>query len=369
MEAWLKPMLCASADEVPESSDWAIEGKLDGWRAVAHVNGDVRLFGGRNGSPYTGKLPYVEDELARLLPADSAVDGELVGTEGWGDVQGVMTRGSGPHVPTKAIPALAYVVFDVVRLDGEDLRAKPWGERREKLEQALAGAVEHVRISPTGDSSARLHDEFVALGLEGSVCKRKDSRYVNGRSPLWVKVKPVETIEARITGFKPGTKGSAFDGLVGAIEFQMPSGAQSRCSGFDMRTRRALTENPDVFIGRTIEVAHQGLSADGKPRFPRFARFRPDRDGLTPRERQIQEAIIDTAEPKRTRAQQVAAATRPATRRMRNYRAMKDDKLMRVMRELETQGEAYQRCVESGSGEPDADLAVVQGLAQERGLL
>lgn len=373
MESWLKPMLCTPVDVVPTGDEWVLEGKLDGWRGVAHVtHARTDLYGGRNGSSYTGKLPYVEELLTAALPLDSAVDGELLGGS-WGDVQGIMTRGTGGHVPSKAIPALSYVVFDILRHDGDDLRAQPWSARREILESIpFADYGEHVQITPYGPASDELHEKMLALGLEGSVCKRIDSAYYSGRrSPLWAKIKPQATADAKVIGFKPGTKGSLFDGMVGAIEFELPNGMKSRCSGFNMQLRRALTDNPDAFIGRTIEVKHHGETVEGKLRHPQFLRFRDDRDDLTPRERQMQNALIEEAEPTpaNKRARQVRKAAAPATRRMRNYGAMGDEKLMRVIRELESQGEAFQRATESGSGNPDADLAVAKGLAQERGLL
>jgi ATP-dependent DNA ligase len=188
MEAWLRPMLCGTADAPRTGVRWVIEPKLDGWRAVALVESGVRMWCGRNGSNYTGQLPYVESDLIDLLPPDSAVDGELVGQRGWGDVQSVMTRGGGPHTPSRALPALLYVVFDVTRWAGEDLRSKPWSERREVLDSIGGGLLDglSVSVAPYAPASAAAHEQMLKLGLEGSVCKRTDARYVNSRSNLWV---------------------------------------------------------------------------------------------------------------------------------------------------------------------------------------
>ena len=69
MESWLRPMLCGTADVVPTDPKWVLEGKLDGWRSVCHREQDrVRACGGRNGSNYSGQLPYVEAALLDLLP-------------------------------------------------------------------------------------------------------------------------------------------------------------------------------------------------------------------------------------------------------------------------------------------------------------
>lgn len=379
MDSSLKPMLCSPVDEVPVDGLWAIEPKLDGWRGIAHVEegaelgtGDaaqfaagVHMYGGRNGASYAGKLPYIERALVVALPPDSAVDGEIVGA-GWGDVQGVMTRGDGPHIPSKAVPALTYVIFDVLRLAGEDLRALPWSERRERLE-SLTFAEQGLELSPAGDASQEAHEKFLALGLEGSVCKHKDSPYRNGRSPHWVKIKPQETIDAKIVGFKEGTGSNA--GLAGAIKFELPGGVESTCKILDKQLRAAATEEPEMFIGRTIEVKHHGVQTSGKVRHPQFLRFRDDKDQLTEREIQVREAILQTAEPRQTRKAQAHEAIKEPTRRMRNYGAMGDAKLLDSRSSLEMQaGEAYERCIDRGSGNPDADLAVVRQLCEEKGL-
>lgn len=86
MEAWLRPMLCGTADAPPTGERWILEPKLDGWRAVTYRRDSqvapVLVHCGRNGSRYDGMLPYVEADLIGLLPLDSAVDGELVGARG-----------------------------------------------------------------------------------------------------------------------------------------------------------------------------------------------------------------------------------------------------------------------------------------------
>lgn len=351
MEAWLQPMLCGKTDEVPVDGRWVLEGKLDGWRLVCHrAGGTVHTFGGRNGSDYTGKVPYIEQALLDVLPPDSAVDGELVG-DGWGDVQGVMTRGHGPHVPSLAVPALSYVVFDITRMFGEDLRSMPWTQRRALLEQAFADAGDGLRVSPVGDCSEESHQAMLALGLEGSVVKRRDGRYVNTRSNLWLKIKPQETAEARVVGFKPGTEGSAFDGLVGALELEMlDGGARTRASGFDMALRRQITANKADWLGVVVEIKHHGISKDGVPRHPQFLRRRDDRADESPR-------------PTTRRTPRVSP------QRMRNYGAMKDAKLLGCIEELRARkGAAFDRAEASGI-DPAQHLDAAEQAARERDLL
>jgi ATP-dependent DNA ligase len=354
MESWLMPMLCGSADVVPEGSEWVMERKYDGWRAVIHVkDGQVRLFGGRNGNSYSGKLPYIEKELLARLPNDTAIDGELIAGE-WGDVQGVMTRGAGPHVPSEHVPALTFVAFDLIRVAGSDIRSLEWHDRRALLVTAELHECDHVDVSKAVPASQAQHDLWIEDGAEGSVCKLLSSRYVNSRSKLWVKIKPQTTDEARVIGFKPGKAGGKFDGMVGAFEVEMLETAAKttvKC-GDDARHREA-TDHPERWLGVVIEVAHHGIQASGKPRHPQFFRRRDDRTDAP------------ASVPTKRRAPKVSNG---ATGRMRNYGAMKDEKLRRVIGELESKGDAYQRAL-NGSGNPQADLEFAINLARERGIL
>lgn len=359
MESWLRPMLCATADVVPQGDEWVIEGKLDGWRAITHLkdDGSVALYGGRNGSSYTGKLPYIEESLRGVAPADTAVDGELIGAGAggnWNSVQGVMTRGAGPHIPNRHVPALSYVLYDVLRFAGEDLRSKPWHERRAILEALFDGPeFDHLRLSPVAPATQAQHEAFLELGLEGSVCKRTNGRYENRRSAAWVKIKPQTSDEAKIVGFKPGKKGGQWDGKVGAFEVVMlASGARTTVKCGTNARHEEATDHPERWKNVVIEIKHHGLGKDGVPRHPQFLRRRDDRSGA------------EAPEPTPRRAPKMS------TGRMRNYGAMGDAKLLRCIGELRSQkGDAYDRCVNGGSGTPEQDLAVAQEVALERDLI
>lgn len=284
MEAWLMPMLCGKADAPPADGDWILEPKLDGWRYMVWSTGRVvQTFAGRNGSSYTGKLPYIEDAVRELVSGrELALDGELLGTNGWGDVQGIMTRGDGPHVPNQHVPALSYVIFDVLRYDDEDFRAKPWHERRAFLEhvfQAVDGAPDHLLMSLVHDCTDEQHAAHLALGVEGSVAKQRQSVYTNGRSQAWKKIKPQDTLDSTIVGFQEGKPGTQFEGALGAFEVELPSGTRTTVgSGLRAVDRVQYWRMRDELLGRIIEVAHHGEQEDtGKVRHPVFIRLREDR--------------------------------------------------------------------------------------------
>ena len=270
-----KPMLAFDAGRpvvVPVGEEWVLEPKYDGIRFLVHVSASgVRCYGGRNGADHTGNAPNVERALAHL-PRDTVFDGELVTAEGRsGDTMSSLASRDG---------SLRFVVFDLIRLAGEDVRGQRFGERR-----ALLGALndyglfddKNVGLAPQFESTQEQFEKFVHAGWEGLVAKRLDGFYRSGkRSRDMLKLKPDSTIEAVVTSFVMG-KGESNRDRVGAIEFRiLDSGVKSTC-GYDCELPEI-----DAILGKTIEVAHMGLfEKTGKPRHPRFRRMRPDRDAVT----------------------------------------------------------------------------------------
>lgn len=265
------PMLCSKADEVPTSGEWALEAKYDGWRAIFHVrlDGEVNCWG-RSGIPYDGKAAPVEAALGKLPLSDVVLDGELVHPDGWGGVQSEMTSANTRD------SNLTFMAFDVLRFSGKDCRSAPWEIRREVLDKLLSYTPENgaLRLSPFTMATQDAHDRLIAAGAEGSVCKRLASTYVNGRSRSWVKIKPQETLDVTIVGFKPGQ--GEREGMVGAVEFEMDNGQRSRCSGMSERTLVQMSELPGLFIGKRMEIKHHGITKHGKPRHPQFVKVRDD---------------------------------------------------------------------------------------------
>lgn len=363
MQAQLKPMLCGGAevwqDEhgawqgVPDGPEWVAEGKLDGWRIVAHkAQGGIVHAYTRGGEDYGQRMASVVEAIAKCMPNDTVLDGELIGGE------------HGSNVITSAIggingsdAALSYVIFDLTRLGGVDMRRLSWGDRRLALERLHLDAP--LILSPTGPSSADTLAQMLRLGLEGLVCKRRDSRYVNGRSALWLKCKPQSTCEAEIIGFKPGKRGTRWENGVGAFLVRLlDTGAETtvKC-GTDARHVEAH-EHPERWLGKVIELRHNGVQASGKVRHPQFHRLRDD-------------LAAPPAHAPRSVARRAKAAanTGGATGKMRNYGAMKDDKLLLCLADLEAgSGDAYERAL-TGSGQPAADLVRAKEVARGRGLL
>lgn len=187
----LRPMLATAGTHVPTGEEWRHEVKWDGVRALATVDTGAVLLASRNGNRITAAWPDLVRPPAGLH--DTVVDGEIIALNDRGipDFRVLAERMHVRKVTTVArlaerVPA-TYMVFDVLRLAGEDLCALPLAERRRRLLD--------LDLSPSGwqvpqeyDDGPMLLDATRAQGLEGIVSKRTDSRYQPGRrSQHWLK--------------------------------------------------------------------------------------------------------------------------------------------------------------------------------------
>jgi bifunctional non-homologous end joining protein LigD len=165
----------------PAGPDWLHEMKHDGYRLLARKDaGQVRLWS-RHGADFTDKLPRIA-EAVRALPVDNAlIDGEAVvfRPDGHSDFVALRTKAGG-ELPS-------YVAFDILNLEGRDLRQQTLEKRRKALEQLIAG-VDSIPFSRglAGDG-ATVFAHACKLGLEGIVSKRILSRYRSGTSGNWLK--------------------------------------------------------------------------------------------------------------------------------------------------------------------------------------
>lgn len=212
--------LAKLVSEAPTDDEaWLYEVKYDGYRIVAFVEGnEVRLLT-RNGNDYTDRFPTVASSLLDVAAGQAMVlDGELVVTDADGRSDFQALQGFLKH-PEGKRPL--YMVFDLLALDGEDLRTRPLRERKRLLEELLAGAPDDVRFS--AHVEGRGEDSFHAackLGLEGVVGKRIDSAYRGGRSGDWIKLKCDHRQEFVVGGWTRTTKkpGGVSALLLGAYE-------------------------------------------------------------------------------------------------------------------------------------------------------
>jgi ATP-dependent DNA ligase len=384
-----EPMLAAKMMSIPVGPQWLMEPKYDGWRAITSTIGGIRLET-RTGNPIT-QVPYIADAVNRHIPSDSIIDGEIVdlrsGAKQWNRTQTILstTRGGYQHKPDEGDPPLTYVIFDVLQVAGEDLRYLPLSERKRRLLCMLPGVVlsedtvlVHCPFYSAGDAGL---DQLIAEGFEGAVVKDVNSSYVcGGRRHGWFKVKPEEEIEATCTGTYPAEPGSKYAPLdkngnpkpwaVGGLCFRVehPDGRvyDGRAAGMDDQLRRELHEHSECFIGLVVELAHWGVQDTGALRHPNFRRFRSPAEKARP----SRTAAGGVRQRRRRRTSRPAPTPRPSAARpgrMRNYAQMSKGKLLNSIASLTTrEGEAYEKCMTIGSGDPARDLEVAERVAREK---
>lgn len=212
-------MLATKTDTVPVGGEWTHEVKWDGVRVLAEVaDGRTRLWS-RNGNDVTTAWPDVADDRER--PLDLLVDGEVIalnerGLPDFRVLQDRMHVRSGPTAArlAESLPA-TYMVFDLLRLDGEDLTGLPLAERRERLAGLELGGWQ---VPTAYDDGPMLLEVTRTQGLEGVVSKRLDSRYVpDSRSPHWRKLAHRHRRSYVVGGWRPqeGTSARLASLLVG----------------------------------------------------------------------------------------------------------------------------------------------------------
>jgi len=169
---------------LPSGGQWLHEIKHDGFRIIARKNGDrVRLYS-RPGNDLTYRFPLIVEALARLRSRSCIIDGEAVACDDAG-------MSSFDRIRYRRHDATVFLyAFDLIELNGDDLRRDPLEVREATLASTLAKAGPGIRFNEhiEGDGPT-VFAHACKMGLEGIVSKRKDSAYRSGRSPDWLKMK------------------------------------------------------------------------------------------------------------------------------------------------------------------------------------
>ncbi len=204
-----RPMLASLAEGPFSHPDWFYEPKLDGYRILAGLRGGEVSLSSRGGGDVTPRYAALAPSLSRQPASEVLLDGEIIALDEQGRpcfacLQNYLKSAAQPPAP------LIYYVFDILYLDGYDLRGSTLAFRRPLLEAVLRPDA-HVRLTDSFDGDGRaVFDAAVKNGLEGVVAKRKDSLYASGkRSRDWLKVKSNLSEEFVIGGYSLGEGGRA----------------------------------------------------------------------------------------------------------------------------------------------------------------
>ena len=215
----LEPMLAQLEEEIPRGTGWRYEPKWDGFRALVFRDVDAVELQSRNGQPLQRYFPELVQWLRQALPERCVVDGEIIipGPKGL-DFDALLQR---IHPAASRIALLAeqtpasFVAFDMLALGDEDLRARPFDERRRHLERALSG-TERVFLTPQTqdvDLAASWFTRFEGAGLDGVVAKSGGLAYVEGERVM-VKVKHARTADCVVGGYRLSKDGKGVGSLL-----------------------------------------------------------------------------------------------------------------------------------------------------------
>jgi bifunctional non-homologous end joining protein LigD len=189
---FIEPCCPVERKEPPSGGDWLHEIKHDGYRAQAHVHeGAVSVFT-RRGNDWAARMPTIAASVKALPVNNTILDGELVAVDAKGQAVFYELPSAITAKPTRVTARLVYYAFDLLYLDGFDLRGAALVDRKRFLEALLADTtgvqlikyVDHIE----GDGEVVLQ-HACKLNLEGIVSKRANAPYRSGRSAGWIKTK------------------------------------------------------------------------------------------------------------------------------------------------------------------------------------
>jgi bifunctional non-homologous end joining protein LigD len=298
--ARIEPQLATLVDAPPAGPGWLHEIKLDGYRILARIEqGKARLFS-RSGNDWTARMPEVAKALLELRAQSALLDGEVVALDAAGRSRFQLLQ----RALQEPGAQLRYFVFDLLHLDGSDLRDEPLWARK----QALRELFTRVRRSRTlqycehiEGEGAEVFEEACRIGAEGMVSKQSGAPYRSGRSRSWLKVKCGMRQEFVIVGFtRPAGSRIGLGALLlgvhddaGALRYcgkvgtgfshELLARLRKRLGALEQKTpgvvdppraqRQAHWVKPEL----VAEVSFTEWTRDGRVRHPAFLGLRSDK--------------------------------------------------------------------------------------------
>lgn len=324
---FVEPQLATLVEEAPDTSGWLHEIKYDGYRIQARIQGAKVQLLTRKGLDWAVRFSPVAKALKALKLPNALLDGEIVvedenGRSDFSSLQQSLKAGDAGK--------FLYRVFDLLHVDGRDLRNAPLSDRKQALQDLLANAPADgiVRFSEhiENDGAAMIR-HVCRLGLEGVVSKKMDGRYRSGRGTDWVKTKCTARQELVIAGYVPSTVASNAVGslVMGVYEKDKLVHVGRSGTGFTadlarglMKQLRAIQQDQSPFAAKltgpaakgvrwvkpelVAEVEMHGFTHDGLIRHAAFKGLREDKDAMdivreTPKGRKAPKAAKAAAPP------------------------------------------------------------------------
>jgi bifunctional non-homologous end joining protein LigD len=233
----IAPMKAVTAEVVPVGDVWMYEPKWDGHRVLVRRAGDEFDAVSSTGKPKLPQWRWLATAVAAATDHDVVLDGEVIAY----DADGRHTFQSVGN----AARDHAFVVFDLLALDGADLRERPWSERRALLESSVRPAAQ-LSITPVSEDAELMGAALRSQHFEGIMAKRAASTYQSGRrAPAWVKVKYRRQQEMVVGGYKlgEGNRTGSFGSLLVGVHDRVGGDLQfvgAVGTGFNERTLKAV---------------------------------------------------------------------------------------------------------------------------------
>ncbi|GAU84707.1 non-homologous end-joining DNA ligase [Bosea sp. BIWAKO-01] len=300
----VEPCLAKLATKPPEGENWAYEVKWDGYRIAIHIQpGKVRILT-RGGHDCTNRFPTVAEATKVLRVYSAILDGEAVvlDEQGRSDFSALQNALGGRGGTRNAHLAVMFA-FDILYLNGQDLRRMPLAERRDLLAPVIQGAAPGIMLSEEVDADGPAFLTLACeLGLEGIIAKRRNTPYRSGRGGEWLKIKCIQSEGFFIIGYEPSS--SALGGigrlLLAAWKNNRLTYVGSVGTGFTDRSATALREQLDALLidqpalnltrkgtrwvtpSLVAEIEFRGLTTDQKLRHGSYKGLRDvaDADGV-----------------------------------------------------------------------------------------
>ncbi|MDO5502343.1 MAG: ATP-dependent DNA ligase [Actinomycetia bacterium] len=261
------PMLAkpvAGLDAKPlQGTAVVFEPKWDGFRSIIFRSGDEVEIGSRNEKPLTRYFPELVEAVLMNFPEKAVIDGEIIVERPGGERLDFDLLSQRIHPAASRIKKLAaetparFVAFDLLALGEEDFTVRPFTERRQALEQALASATAPIHLTPATtdrDTAEEWFTQFEGAGLDGIIAKPADGVYEPNKRTMF-KIKHERTADCVVAGYRQHKSGPDAVGslLLGLYDEEGTLASVGVIGAFPMATRRALVEELEPLIAEWDE--------------------------------------------------------------------------------------------------------------------
>ncbi len=265
---FIAPTLATLSDKAPGSDNWIHEIKFDGYRLQTRIADGHAALLTRKGLDWTHKFEPISHALEKLAVKTATLDGELVvegddGVSSFSLLQQDLSAGRTDR--------MVYYVFDLLYLDGVDLRGVPLERRKAELAKLLRRAPKNgpVRLSESLDQAGDvLLKHACQLGLEGIISKLRDAPYRPGRGPDWLKTKCTDRQELVVAGYAPSTADAQAIGslIVGYYEGGELKYAGRTGTGYTHKVARDLYKKLNTLAAERMSVRQGAGGGAPQPR-------------------------------------------------------------------------------------------------------